>query len=418
MSGPPIARIAWRNLWRNRRRTALTLVAIAFGILLAILFTALQDQSFADMIDDAARLGTGHVTVQQVEYLDTPTLSRSVPDAKAVQATAMGLEHVVKAVPRIQGQAMLATAGQSYGAFVMGYDPTQEDADTFNYGDDLVEGEMLSEPDGRGIVLGERLARNLGLELGDKVVYTLMDKSGEITGGLARLSGIIDTGSDGLNGSLALLPIDAMRRTLGYGPDEATQVAIFVDDGRRSEEVTRALDAQLGEGLDALEWTDIRPELRGFIAMKVGGARFMEMVIMILVAASIFNTLFVSVMERMREFGILRAIGMTPGQLFALVVWESVWLGMVGVGVGGAITYPLYSYLHANGIDMSAAIQANPESNIDIGGVAMSLHLNVGIFPENALIIVLIALTATVVSGLWPAVKAGQVTPVEAIKLV
>ncbi|MCB9797105.1 MAG: ABC transporter permease [Alphaproteobacteria bacterium] len=418
MSGPPIARMAWRNLWRNRRRTLLTLVAIAFGVFLAVMFTALQDQSFATMINEAARMGTGHVTVQHAEYDDTPTLSRSVTSVSAVREQAMAVEHVAKVVPRIQGQAMLATASESYGAMLMAYDPTQEDETSFTYDDGLVKGELFDGPDGGGIILGERLANNLGLDLGDKVVYTLVDKEGEITGGLARLSGVVDTGSDAVNGVLALLPIDAARRTLGYGPDEASQVAIFLDDSRRSDAVVEALAPKLDPSLDALTWSELRPELRGFIAMKVGGARFMELVIMILVAASIFNTLFVSVMERMREFGILRAIGMNPLQLFSLIIWESFWLGLVGLGLGVAITLPLYLRLAETGIDMSAAIAANPDQNFDVAGVGFSMVLPVGIFPENAVMIGLFAISATLLSGVWPAIKAGQVTPVEAIKLV
>ena len=123
MKGPNLASMAWRNLWRNRRRTLLTLVSIAFGGFLAVIFTAMQDRSFADFIDTAARLGAGHVTLQHHEYLDTPTLTRTVADAEGLRAIALQDRDVRHAVARITGPIMLATARDSYGAFFIAFDP-------------------------------------------------------------------------------------------------------------------------------------------------------------------------------------------------------------------------------------------------------------------------------------------------------
>ena len=416
MNGPGIARLAWRNLWRNRRRTLLTLLAISFGLMLAVMFTALQDRSFADMIDLAARMSSGHVAVQHPEYLDTPSLTRTVPDADAVVAAALDIEGVERAVPRVTGPVMLATAGQSYGAFFVALDPAREDPTSLAFLDGIQTGEMLASADGKGILLGKRLARNLRVELGDKVVYTLMDRSGEIASGLARVSGVVATGADSVDGALAILPLETVREVIGYGPTEATQVAIFIDDSRHSAEVREALRARLGSDNAVLTWDEVQAELSGFIAMKVGGARFMEGVIMLLVAASIFNTLLVSVLERRREFGIMMAIGWMPSQIFRLVMAESLWLALVGVGAGGLITYLPYSYLASHPIDISQV--AGGQQNMDIAGVGMSSTLNIGIFPESLAVIVFAVVASTLLSGLYPAWQAGRTVPVETIKLV
>ena len=149
--------------------------------------------------------------------------------------------------------------------------------------------------------------------------------------------------------------------------------------------------------------------------MKVSGVEFFEIIIMILVAAGIFNTLFVSVMERLREFGIMTAIGFTPGRLFGLVMWESLWVGLCGLLCAGLVTALPYYYLSTTGIDLSAMIG---DGNSEVAGVAMEPVLRVGIFPENAAIIAGAVLLATLISGLVPAWKAGRVVPVESIKLV
>jgi ABC-type lipoprotein release transport system permease subunit len=415
MTGPKLLKMAWRNLWRSKRRTLLTLSGIAFGILLSVLFTAMQDRSFADMIDTSAKLGGGHVVVQHVEYIDTPTLTRSVQGAEAIVAAAEQHQDVHKAVQRITGQAMVQTATNNAGVFFVAFDPTDETEDTLAFLEGVQDGQLFEAPDSRGILIGERLGELMNVGMGDKIVYTLMDRHGEIVAGMERVSGIVSTGAPSVDAGLVLLPIDRVRGVIDYAPDEATQVAVFISDSRRSERVAAALQPSIGAA-DALTWEQVQPELKGFIGMKVGGARFMELVIMILVAAGIFNTLFVSVMERMREFGIMRAIGYSPGQITALVMWESLLLALVGLAVGGLVTIGPYSYLAANGIDLSEVYAQ--AGTVEVAGVGFDMTLHIGIFPENVAIIAAFVVCATLAAGLYPAWKAGRVSPVETIKLV
>ena len=423
MTGLKLAVVAWRNLWRHKRRTLLTLSSIAFGGFLAVLFTALQDRSFADFIDTAARLGSGHVTLQHPDYLDTPRLTRTVQGSAELRALVTRDSDVARAVERISGQIMLATASDSFGAFFMAYDPELEDASTLSFGEGLTEGAMYTTPHDAGIILGKKLAQNLGLKIGKKVVYTMLDKQGEIVSGMRRLSGVISTGAPSLDAGLCLLPINTVREALGYTSDESTAVAVFLSDARQSPAVAQRLNNTLGSGgrdasRVALAWDEIRPELSTFIAMKVGGARFMELIIAILVAAGIFNTLFVSVMERTREFGIMLAIGYSPGQLFGLVMWESLWLGLVGIAASAAMTIGPYMYLVNTGIDMNAIVGGTDGVATEVAGVGFDGTLRVGIFPEHLVIIVLAIVLATLTAGLYPAWRAGNVVPVESIKLV
>ncbi len=410
-----IAALAWRNLWRNRRRTALTLASICFGFFLAVLFTAMQDRSFSDTIDVAARMGSGHLALQHPDYLDRPTLTRTVADTPGLVALATADPRVEAAVPRITGPAMLNTAHGSFGAMVMGVDPAAETPRSFTLDAAIVDGKMFETADERGIVVGERLARNLGLEQGDKVVYTVMGRDGEIVAGVERLSGVLRTGTSGLDGGLALLPLDRLRATLGYDPGESTLVAVFLDDSRDSAAVAAALGPPVGAaGAAAVTWDVVMADLSAFIAMKVGGSRFMELVIMLLVAASIFNTLFMSVMERRSELGILLALGMQRRWVFALVMLESLWLALVGVVAGALLTWGPYHYLSSTGIDLSAQFG----ETMDVAGVGMSSVLQVGIFPENLAVIVVAVVGATLLSGVYPAWQAMRIAPVDAIKLV
>ena len=416
MRGPKLYVMAWRNLWRHKLRTALTLIAIGFGGFLAVLMTAMQDRSFADFVDTAARLGAGHVTLQHPDYADSPTLANTITGTDAKRELAKGDEHVAAAVDRTSGMAMLSTAEDSFGAVFIAYDPGRESHDTMRFAQSLVEGAMFARADADGIVLGSVLARNLGAEVGDKVVFTLTDRHGEIVAGMERLSGILTTNTPSLDAGLCLLPIGTARAVLGYGPDEATQVAVFLSDARGSHAVAERL-ARLIPDAAVLTWDKIRPEIRSFIAMKVGGGRVMIVIISLLVAAGIFNTLFVSVMERVREFGIMRAIGYSSGQLFRLVMWESAWLALVGMGVGTAFTLPVYIPLNRHGLDMTEVYRSGDQA-LEVAGVGFDMVLTVGIFPEHVVAIAACLLGATLAAGLYPAWKVGRIEPVESINLV
>lgn len=413
MARTPIARMAWRNLWRNRRRTSLTLVSIAFGLFLAVIMTGLQEGSFAAMIDMAARLGAGHVTLQHRDAADSPGLSLTVDHSAELRTRALREPHVARAVERISGQVMLSTAGQVYGAGFIAFDPAGEDETTLSLLDSLIEGSAFAEADAGGIVLGRKLAENLGVGLGRKVVYTLTDRHGDLTRDMARVSGILETGTPSLDAAIALFPIDRMRRVLGYAPDESGQVAVFVDDQRRAARVAFQLG---GEGFAALPWFEMNADLASFITMKVVGARIMLTIIVLLIAAGIFNTIFVSVMERLREFGVLLAIGFSPGRLFGMVMCESLFLGLVGVALGALITAWPYWYLSTTGIDIAKMVDA---SQADVGGVNLAMSvMRARIFPESLAFIVIATVAATLFSGLWPAWKAGRVAPVDSIRLV
>ncbi len=415
MKGSSLAKMAWRNLWRNRRRTYITLSAIVFGVFMAILMMAMQDRNWDDMIRLAARLGAGHVTIQHPEYLDSPTLTRTVQGTDRLKRLAAEDERVVRVVERITGFNLLSTARENIGAGFIAVAPEQEDEETLSFIEAIVEGEFFSSSTDGGIILGEKLASNLDVELGSKVVYTLTDKEGEIVSALARVSGIVRTGSPSVDAGISLLPIDTVREVVGFAPDEAIQIAAFVDDQRVSDAVVADLDARVSEDAAVLAWHELQPDLAVFIAMKVGGSVVMTLILAALVAAGIFNTLFVSVMERLREFGIMLAVGFSPGQLFGLIMLESAWLAVIGLTAAAAVTIGPYLYLASTGIDISAMI---PADQVEIAGVGMSTTLRVGIYGKNVALIGLSALAAILLSGVYPAWRAGRADPVETIRLV
>jgi len=409
-----IASMAWRNLWRNRRRTIVTLSSIAFGTMLAILFTGIGDANFSQMIDLAARMGGGHVTLQHPEYLELPTFSRTVRDAPRLREQMLEDAAVERATLRITGNLMVASPEQSQGAGFIAFDPALESPATLSLLEAVDEGRLFESADDRGIVLGARLAEKLGVGVGRKVVYTLTDKGGEIVQEAARVIGLVRTGAPSVDAALCLLPLERVRRLLGYAPDEVLQVTLFLRDQRAAGEVAARVAPEVFPAA-AVPWYDNQPELSGFIRMKVVSAHIMEVVIMLLVAAGIFNTLFVSVMERVREFGIMLAIGFSPARLFALVMCESLWLAGVGLLAGAVVTAVPYWYLSQVGVDIASQLEI---TGTEVAGIAVASVMYAGIYLDHLLVIVAVAVAAVLLSGVYPAWSAGHVEPVESIRVL
>lgn len=414
MHGPSLATLAWRNIWRNRRRTLITLMSIAFGVLLAVLFTGIGDSTYGQMIDQTARLGGGHVVVQHPEYAELPSLKRSVHDDGGLRARALADPAVTAAMPRVSGPAMLSTAANSAGVHVMGIDPTKETRETLGVLEALREGELFAAADDKGIILGSGLAENLGVTLGKKVVLTANDKSGEIASALFRVAGIVHTGAPSVDGGICLLPIESLRAVLGYEADEVTQLAIFVGSHRDAQAVAGRLGDGAPAGAAVLAWDQAQPDLAGFIGVKQTSTLILEGIITVLIAAGIFNTLFVSVMERLREFGIMGALGFSSAQIFALIMWESLWVALCGLALGALVTAYPYYYLSTTGLDLSKMMQGG----VEVVGVAMDPVLYVELYGPTAAVIAAAFILATMCAGLYPAWKAGRVAPVETIRLV
>jgi len=409
-----LANMAWRNLRRHRRRMLITLSSISFGILLAVLFTGMGDHSYSKMIDLAARMGTGHVAFQHPDYQDAPSLKKTIGGTDELRTLALADPEVQRVVTRISGPVMLATAANSSGAYFLGIDPQDEDADTLAGYDSITQGELFAESTGKGIVLGKVLADNLDVTLGKKVVYTLTNIDGKIVSGLARVKGIVDTGSPGLDGTLCLFPLETARKALAYPPHTATHVALYTDDQRVSSEVAERLAPQLPEGVVAATWREAQPELAGFISLDRAGAVVFEIIILIVVAAGIFNSLYVSVVQRSRELGIMMAVGFTPAQLFALVMWESLWLALLGLVAGALVTAGPYLYLNRNGLDFSEVMGGEGS---EVSGIAFDPVIYPEVFPDHLVAIGIVVVITTLLAGILPALRAGRVVPVEAVRL-
>jgi len=407
--------LAFRNIFRRKRRTLITASSVAFGVLLSVTFTGTGDYTYTHMIDAGAKMGMGHVTVEPVGYQNSPTLDKKLQHIDKMLDEIRSLENVSEAVPRIMGQAMFASANKSIGGVFIAVDPNIENAKNNLFIQSLSEGKLFSASSKHGIVVGYKLAHKLRLKLGKKLVYTTTDASGEIISRIARVKGMFKTGVDTIDSSMVLLPLAATQQALGYSNNQASFIAILLHDQRHANEMRdKIASLNSTQNADVLSWHEAQPDLAGVIAMDKSMNYISQFLVGLIIAAGILNTMLMSVLERKHEFGMMMAVGLSPQALFKLVMVESFWLALLGLMLGIVITAPWFYFLYYHGIDLSSGFG----DDFTYGGVLIDPLFKARLFPESIMFILGSVFTLAMLAGAYPAWKAGRTPPIESLKTI
>ena len=407
-------RLAFRNLWRNPRRTGITLAAVVVGLGIMILMITLQSGQYRDMIRAAVGSQAGHVVVQAEGYQEDKDAELVVTDVAAIEARLAEAFPDATVASRIRLGGLLTSTTGSVGGAVMGVQPEAEARVQDLPREQIVEGEWLADDDDRGIVLGAKMAETLGVELGDKVVY--MGQHGdaeEMASRMFRVRGLFRTGADPIDGFLAYTHLSATQELLGQ-EDVAHMVTLHLAHPDEAGPAAETAAGLLGEreGLDVLPWREALPELYGLIEIDRVSGDVMLAILGLIVAMGVLNTVLMSALERTREFGVMLAVGMKPRRLAALVLAEGTVLGVIGAGLGLGfgllISWPLVVY----GIDYSAFMGAE---TFESAGIAISTLMKGQINPVRTGWYVVMAVVFTTLAAVYPAVYVSRLEPVDAM---
>lgn len=409
--------LAWRNLWRNRRRTLITLSSIAIGFGLAVLFIGIGDGSHNSMIRNAINLGEGHLAVQPRGYLEAPANHKYLPDGQALARKIEDLGVAGSVEPRISLQVLASTANNSVGAALEGM-VAAGDPRVVMLKPQLIEGEWLEPDDLRGIVIGDGMAGKLKAKVGSKVVLMAGKEGGDSQAQLGRVRGIFDSRVEEMDDFLVLCSLGFARRFLeGEGADPSrepiTRFSVFLNDPDTLGQWKAALEqAVANERITVLDWREMMPQLVQFIVIDDAGNYVFLIIILVMVVFGIINTVLMSVLERTREFGLLRALGLSRHHLLLLVFCESLLLSLLAVGIGWLVGGGTHLWFSTHGIDFSAMMAEGTA----IMGTFMDPIVYTELSQERVVQLTAIVFIATLASGIYPAVKAARVTPVEALR--
>ena len=321
--------IAWRNLWRNRRRTWLMACGIGFAGWMLIFSQSLQDGTFDLMIDNSARMMAGHLQVQHPEYQDNPRLEHVVRDAPRMRSRIALLPGVAHASLRGQSTALVSSGERSFAAQVVGVEAGRETGwSTIPAA--VRDGRYLA---GSGeAAIGSVLARNLGVSVGEDIVLLGTGKEGGVAASVAEIVGVFASGVVGVDRSLVQIPLADFQEAWGLAPDEAHNLVVIADRVRGS---VRLADEVAGIFPDwkTLDWKELMPDVEQFVQLKAVGTWLLFLVIAVIVTFSVVNAFMMTIFERTPEFGMLKAIGMRPRHILFGLQIEAVWLWALGMAV-------------------------------------------------------------------------------------
>jgi putative ABC transport system permease protein len=401
-------RLAWRNVWRNPRRTGLCVAATVFAVFLVVLSVALSDGTHEKQIEDGVRIHSGHLTVAGRGYIEDRTLEHFVRlEPELVSALSETIE-VRGWSPRVTSFALLSLGTSSHGAAIVGVDAEREGSVT-TLPERVAEGRFLAAGGEREIVLGRRLADSLGAALGDEVLVYGVAYSLETAYELFTVVGLLELPEAELERNLSLVSLADAQAFLVYG-DRISEVVVRVASADDAEPVRDLLAAAL-PGAGVHTWNELMPELEQFVALDAAGMYLVLVILVVVVAFGILNTILMAILERTRELGMMMALGLRPGAIFRVVYWESTFMAGVGLVVGLALALPVVLYLAANPIPVT-------------GDAAAGTFELVGIEPVVVFRLTLMnpvgsALTILVVGALaafYPALKASRGKPADALR--
>ena len=404
-----LIKLAWRNIWRNKRRSIITILAVTFAVMLSIAMRGLQLGTYDLNIRNAVELFSGYLQIQREGYQTSPTLHKSFRFDKKIRKICEDQPQIIGYTPRIVGDGLISFRDNSLGAAILAIDPQTEPA-VSTLLKKLNAGQMFASDTTDEIVVGYKLLKNLKTAIGDTVVVLSQGFDGSLGNLKFRIIGTLKTGAPELDQGAVVMGLSTAQNLLSmYG--RISMIAISLARLNDIDAVQKQLnDALSGSKLTTLRWNQIMPELQQAIEMdNIGGKLFLA-ILLLVVAFGITNTVLMSVTERFQEFGVTLAIGMPQKKLVSLVFIETILMTLVGLAFGNLLAMGINYYLTLH--------------PIVFGGDYAKLYQEYGFLPQlqstlqpdifiNITVVVLII---ALIACLYPLAKVYRLAPLKGIR--
>jgi ABC-type lipoprotein release transport system permease subunit len=418
MSGR-LLQLAWRNLWRNPRRTLIAMAAIGLGYAMLLFVACLMAGLRQQMIESGTGLVLSDMEVHAPDYYpDRPTHQtlggRTGTDVSALLATIAADPRVQAASPRVYGYGLVSATHQSAGAELLGVVPDREQKITVLQ-TRMVKGSYLTGRMPKGVVLGDTLAATIGAKVGSDIVLLTPATDGSTGNDLYTVTGMFHTGLDDMDRGLVVMSLASLQELLRLPPGRIHEVGIKLHDISTATMTAAALEVQLGKTLPVRvqAWPELAPELDDYVQFNRRVTFILFFIFFLLAVMGIVNTMLMAIIERTRELGMLMAVGMRPVQVVGLIVAEAASLAGASLVLGAALGAPLLWYLQVHGLNLGGNRGAVSLAGVVVGPIWYGRQ-DFTTYTQAALGLAVTAL----VSALYPALRAARFRPTEALRKV
>ena len=408
-------RMAWRNLWRHKRRTWLTVGAMIFSNLLLVFMISLQFGSYRMMIDNTLKSYTGHMQIQRDSYNDDPKIRNSfdniIPLAQKIRKQLNSAGIAARVAARGVAFAMTSSEMRSYGLQIIGIEP-QYEAKVSTLPGLINKGRYFTDINAGEIIIGSVLARNLRVDIGDELTLLGSGRDGSFAAGVVIVTGIFESGVSDIDRSMAQIPLGYFQSLFSMG-NQGHNIVINAEDLPLVSALQQNIRNIIAERKDlvVLDWNKLQPGLQQAIQADMASAWFMYAVLIVLVAFSVLNTQLMSVLERTREFGTMMALGVKPARLGALVITETSIMSTLGLSIGAGLGAMLAYYLSIVGFSYPGMEE-----------MAGKFNLPDRMYPSLSLLSIFlgpgIVFLCSLLASLYPALRLFFLHPVSAMRAV
>ncbi|UZO79169.1 FtsX-like permease family protein [Aquimarina sp. ERC-38] len=401
-------RLAVRNIWRNKRRTLLTISAVAFAVFLSSIMSAFQKGSWDNIVDSSVNLFVGYAQIHKKGYWEDKILNNAFQYDNDIKKLKNKIPQLDDVVPRIESFA-LASAGEiTHGVKVIGIDPDKENELT-RIKNKIIKGSYLSDED--EVIIGAGISKKMNLTVGDTIILISQGYHGVSATGKYPISGIFEYAIPDFNKSLVFFPIHTAQQFFA-APDLVTTVVLDLTSENLpvvKKELIASLNADIYEVMD---YEELLPEIVQARALDEASGSIVLIILYGLIAFTIFGTILMITKERNYEYGILIAIGMRRWKLFLMTFLETIILAFLGVSSGVLMAFPIVYYFYRNPIDLS---MLESDAIVVYEKFAMAPIIPVAFVPEIFINQAVLIFVITVFLGIYPFIKILKINPMEAI---
>ena len=399
--------LAWRNLWRNKRRTLIASASIFFAVIFALVMRSMQEGSYDYMVDASVSMYTGYIQIHAKEYWDKRSIDKSMELSQTKIAEIAAIKHIITITPRLESFSLISYGNVTKVASVVGIVPEKEDEMT-SLKSKLVSG-VYTTNHSRGVVIAEGLAKLLKVEIGDSIVLYGQGYHGVTAAAHVPVEGIVKFTLPALNNTMVYLGLE-FSQWLYAAPNRITTLSLMIDEADKINEVHSAVRKLFDEKYEVMMWSELMPELVQSIEVDNAGGIIMLGILYVVIGFGIFGTVMMMTAERTKEFGILISVGMKKWRLCFVSLLESLFLSLIGVLAGIFASIPLLYYFHENPIPLTG----------EIGDIMLKFGLDPivpfrfapNIFIDQFLTVLVIAM----VSALYPLSYIRKLKPVKAMR--
>jgi ABC-type lipoprotein release transport system permease subunit len=401
-------RLAWRNLWRNQRRTLIMLAAIVVGAWAMIFMTALMRGMVDDMVKDGVSALPGHVQIHNPAFRDDPTIANVIdpPHGKLLQV--LNGPEVVGWATRVRVPAVISSERDTAGVTLVGIEPERERDISF-VADDVVEGRFLESRNDRGLVVGRKMVEKLETVLGNRVVIMSQDQENQIADRGFRIVGIFDSKLQQYEEQYVFAGEGTIQELLGVG-DAISEIAVLGHDYRHVDGLCQTLAAAAGPDLEVMPWYKLDTYLGSMLAVMDGFVVVWIVVVFLALSFGLVNTLVMAVFERVREIGLMLALGMTPRSILSQILAESLLLLVIGLAIGNLAAWATIEPLK-DGLNVSIVGEG-----MEYWGSAAIIYP--ALYLKDVILANVVVIGLGFFASLSPAWRASRYDPVRAITKV